>query len=121
MSEEERGLIRAFWECGKNQKEIAKRLRRSRCVIQNYLRDPDNYGTRKSPGRPSKITPAQKRLLLREASLGNKSADELRRELDLPISTRRVQVVLHDSLNLVSKRTNKDPEMRSAHKKKRRR
>ena len=119
LTKEEKGRIEAFRRCGISQKRIAKELGRSRAVIQNYLKDPQNYGTRKSTGRPSNVTPHQKRLLLREGSRGIKSADQLRRELNLPIGTRRVQMLLHECPSLVFKRMKKGPAMNRGHRKKR--
>uniref|UniRef100_A0A3P8U7G2 Transposase Tc1-like domain-containing protein n=1 Tax=Amphiprion percula TaxID=161767 RepID=A0A3P8U7G2_AMPPE len=46
---------------GLSQRAIAAEVGRSKTVILNFLKDPEHYGTKKSSGRPKKITPALSR------------------------------------------------------------
>ena len=46
---------------------FAKGLNRSKDVISNYLNAPEDYGTKKSPGRKKKLSAKQERLLVRRA------------------------------------------------------
>ena len=51
LSENEKGRIEAFRKVNYSRLKIAKELNRSINVISNYLNAPENYGTKKSPGR----------------------------------------------------------------------
>uniref|UniRef100_A0A3P8SW10 Transposase Tc1-like domain-containing protein n=1 Tax=Amphiprion percula TaxID=161767 RepID=A0A3P8SW10_AMPPE len=44
-----------------SQRAITAEVGRSKTVILNFLKDPEHYGTKKSSGRPKKITPALSR------------------------------------------------------------
>ncbi|OWZ20081.1 Transposase, partial [Phytophthora megakarya] len=107
-------------EGGHSVNAIAQRLERSWNVINNYLRNPDTYGTRKSSGRPRKLSPAAERRLLREASKTGASktgvsARSLKEALQLPISVRRVQEVLHDSEHMVNQKRLACPPLNAGH------
>ena len=54
----ERGRIVELHKQGLSQRAIAAEVGRSKTVILNFLKDPEHYGTKKSSGRPQKITPA---------------------------------------------------------------
>ena len=51
----ERGRIVELHKQGLSQRAIAAEVGRSKTV--NFLKDPEHYGTKKSSGRPKKITP----------------------------------------------------------------
>jgi len=117
LSAHERGKIDAFHQDGVSQAGIARRIGRSRAVVQNYLKDPARYGTISRKPRRSKLTLIGKRHLLREASKGTMSANNLRKALSLPVSTRWVQHLLHNSENLVYKKMKSSPMLLERHKK----
>ena len=48
----EKGQIDAYHASERSNREIAKLLSRSLNVINNYVKNPNSYGTAKSPGRP---------------------------------------------------------------------
>ena len=52
-----KGKITALKRVRKSQREILKVLGGSKTVICNYLKSPNKYGTRKSTGRPEKLSP----------------------------------------------------------------
>ena len=66
LSEFEKGEITAPKRVRKSQREISKALRRSKTVICNYLKSPNNYGTRKPTDKPEKLSPQFKRRIVRE-------------------------------------------------------
>lgn len=91
LSEEERAQIRAARDQGLSLRAIATQLQRSRTVVGSYLNDPEGYNTRKATGRPCKLSaPEMERLLQEATTRGHVSARELRNDLDLPVSVRRV-------------------------------
>ena len=55
LSEFEKGEITALKRVGKSQRESSKALGRSKTIICNYLKSPNNFGTRKPTGRPEKL------------------------------------------------------------------
>jgi transposase len=94
LSKEERGQVIAHVTHGMSERAIAKAIGRSRSVVHAFLLDPEGYNTIKRPGRPKMLTPAAERLLLRTASKGKLSSRELKQELKLPLSARRIRDVL---------------------------
>ena len=67
----------AFKENGLNVSAIARKINRSRTVVNNFLQIPETYGKPKWPARPPELTPTCKRRLLREASKGNEGLKAL--------------------------------------------
>lgn len=57
----ERGRVVELHKQGLSQRAIAAEVGRSKTVIWNFLNDPEGYGTKKSSGRPKKISPALSR------------------------------------------------------------
>ena len=66
LSEFEKGEITALKRVGKSQREISMALGRSKPAIYNYLKSPNKYGTRKLIGRPEKLSPLFKRIIVQE-------------------------------------------------------
>ena len=52
LSEFEKGVITSLKRVWKSPREISKALGHSKTIICNYLKSPNNYGTRKPTGRP---------------------------------------------------------------------
>lgn len=94
---------------------IAGRIDRSWTVVNKFLSNPDAYGTKKSPGRPKLLSPAATRRLLREASKMGVSASTLKERLDLPVSVRRIQEVLHNATSTVHQKRLACPVLKAEH------
>jgi transposase len=62
----ERGKIDGLSAAGMSNRQISATMTRSPKVINNYLRDKDTYGKKKSPGRPQLLTDRNKRALNKE-------------------------------------------------------
>lgn len=116
LSEFEKGQIQALKEHGMTNTAIAERLKRSRCVIANYLRNPETYGTTKRSGRPPKVTERELRLICRTAKSGITSARKLRDEHSIPLSVRRVREILHDHPEMVFTKRKPTPHLKKEHK-----
>ena len=84
-SDKERRQIGAFRQANYSIREIGKELNRSKTVARIYLKAPEEYGTKNNHGRPKKLTIRQQRLLIRKASTGKFSANQIKNELDLKI------------------------------------
>lgn len=116
LSEKEQGQILAYHSSGLSMRAIAECLGRSKCVVNNFLRDPDSYGTISSPGRPKILDESGKRRLLREASNGKYYSKELKSMLNLPVSARRIRQLLHDTPHLQFKKRKGAPTLTATHK-----
>ena len=71
LSEYEKGEIIALKRVEKSQREISKAIGHSKTVICNYLKSPTKYGTRKSTGRPEKLSQRFKRRIVHEVKKEN--------------------------------------------------
>ena len=74
-----------------SQRAIAEDLGRSQTVIHAFLKHPEGYGTVQRSGRPPSISASDRRIIKREASKSGRSASDIAREPDLPVTVSRVQ------------------------------
>lgn len=86
LSDIEKGKILALHGEGKKNREIARKIQRSRCLVDNFLKNPNVYGTKKSTGPKEKLTARDKRQIIRKASNSEKSCNEIKREVQLNVS-----------------------------------
>ncbi|PSN51592.1 hypothetical protein C0J52_20804 [Blattella germanica] len=77
LSSFEQGQVKTYKEEGYSSRGIARRLSRSPCVINNFLKLGNNYRVKKSTGKPKKLTPRQKRQVIRTLSAGGSSLGQL--------------------------------------------
>uniref|UniRef100_A0A1I7X4C3 HTH_Tnp_Tc3_1 domain-containing protein n=1 Tax=Heterorhabditis bacteriophora TaxID=37862 RepID=A0A1I7X4C3_HETBA len=62
LNDIEKENILPFSDAGLNQTEIAREIGRSRNVVANFLIAPDEYGSKKSGGRPTKLREVGKKI-----------------------------------------------------------
>lgn len=74
LSSEEIGKIMAYRDLGLNYTQIGHRINRSRDVIRDYLKNPEDYGKKKSPGRPRVFDERQERQILRSVTQNNRTS-----------------------------------------------
>jgi transposase len=117
LDEYERGQILAFETAGWNANAIAKEIGRSHHVVATFLANKEGYGTRKSTGRPPKLTAVATRRLFREATKGQSSCSQLVADLDLPVGHRRVQQLLRNNPEFVYMKRKSTPRLSEKHKK----
>ena len=116
LSDYEKGQIVAMKRECVSIREIARTLSRSPGAIQNFLRNPRRVDGRKCTRNATKITKTQTRLLLREASKGEKSCRELKLSLEIDMGVRRVQQILRQAPHLKYKKMLTRPQMLQRHK-----
>ena len=104
LTDIENGQILAYHHENYSKIAISRILKRSDCVIRSFLKSSSTYGTKNCPAGPKKLLSRDIRRLNREASKGRLSASELRNQLELPVTVRRVQQVLHANTNMVYKK-----------------
>jgi len=115
LTEKERGRIDGLREGGLSISAIAKRTNRSRDAVSRYLRDPEGYRKRKKTKGNTKISPHATRHLLREGAKGNSSAAQLKFQLSLPVSKRRVQQILSSADHLQYRKYKIAPPLTEQH------
>lgn len=94
--------------------KIAKEIHRSKHVVLNFINNRENYGKNYKNGRPSTVSPTQKRLLIRCAANSFKSARQLKNENNLALGIRRVQQILSGSQHLKYKKMKRKPMLSAA-------
>ena len=116
FSDKEMGQIQAFKQANYSIREIGKELNRSKNVVWNYLKAPEEYRTKNNHGRPKKLTIRQQRLLVRKASTGKFSANQIRNELDLKICKSTVLSYLRANGILLYEKRLMIPALKNHHK-----
>ncbi|CAD1475991.1 unnamed protein product, partial [Heterotrigona itama] len=89
--------------------KIAKTVNRSRKVITNLLKDPDNYGRRKSCGRPQCLTARDKRAIIRLASNSTLTARQIAEEAGITTNVRNVRRLLKNCEHLERRKLQRKP------------
>lgn len=116
LSGHEKGQIDALHSEGRSLNYIAKFVRRSKCVVRNYLRDPDSYGTKQKSGRPPKVTARDKRAILKAASNSTKSCNQIKAENNLDLGRETIRMVIKKSPHIVRAKMKPAPRMKEVHK-----
>lgn len=117
LSDKEKGQIKAYHEEGLSNREISRRLNRSSCVIDNFIKLGDKYSTKKRKGRIPTVTERDKREIKRLALTETFSAKEIRGQMDLGVGIRRVQQIMKTDLNLTYDKKCAKPSLENRHKK----
>ena len=105
VSEIEKAQIKALSDKGFSFSVIARDIKRSIKVISNFLQDPEAYGTKKSTGRPPKLSPTTCQRVLREISRKGISSRNLKTSLNLNVTPSRVRQILNSSKDFIYKKT----------------
>jgi len=116
LTDFEKGQISTFHGLGWSNRRIASEIGRSHCVVNSYLSNPETYGTAKSPGRPSVLSPRDKRHIINLASNSMVSSARLKSDLNLPCTSRTVRNVLKNSEFIVHAKMNPCPKLTQVHK-----
>lgn len=115
----EKGQIQALASQNMSGNKIAQELRRSRHVVQNFLRQHERYGTKKSSGRPSSFTLRDRRRILRAASNQATSLNEIKARLHIRQSTSTIWRAIRSSGTISRDKMRRAPKLQVHHKTKR--
>ena len=85
LKDHEKGMIDAFEKDGHSQQEIAKKINRSRCAVNNCIKN-KNKTPKKIPGRPRKLSPRNKRSIIRNVRKSGKSVSQIQLPGDINVS-----------------------------------
>jgi len=116
LNDNEKGQIIAFKKTGLSNRQIARRLGRSKTVVWNFLKKGDAYGEHKRSGRPSKLNKRLKRRILNDVTNKTKGCRTVRAELAPNVSHQTVWRAIKESPNLVRQRMKKFPCLKQCHK-----
>eukprot|EP00644_Phytophthora_capsici_P018713 jgi/Phyca11/132462/e_gw1.168.7.1 len=92
LTDEERGRIRGLQEGGLSVRAIARKVKRSRDAVQRALAP--SRRKRRKPGRKNVVSERLARILLRKASSGDYSAEQLKVECKCKCSARTIRRLL---------------------------
>lgn len=112
----EKGQVLAYHRNDWPVSKISRILKRSDKVIANFLKCPEKYGTKKSPGRPRKLTKREERGILKLASNSEVSAKAIIATQGLSVSKFTVLRVIHRSGHLVRTKICCAPALTKEHK-----
>jgi len=116
LNDFEIGQIVAYKKLNWSNRQIAKVLNRSSKVVNNYVKDPKNYGQKNPGGRPKSYTEREKRKIIRTASNAQMTARQIKAATGVTTHLRVVQNILHDSSVLVHKKIKRKPMLKIEHK-----
>lgn len=115
LSFEEQAQVRALHQAGHSIRQIAAQIRRSKCAVINYLKDPAKYGKRAVPGRPSVLSELDVRHIQRLLSNSTSSISRVKTDLSLNVSLMTVWRAATRSGNIVRERMKKAPRLTDRH------
>lgn len=116
LTNEEITKIKVFKDFKLSLREIANKLNRSVTAVRNYLNQGENYRQNRKYDNNKKLTDQQKRLILREVRKNNITSTQIQRNLNLPVSARRVRQILKSDKNLKFTKMLKKPPLTQHHK-----
>ena len=91
LKNEELAVIKAYKDTGLPNREIAKKIKRSPNVVNNYFKIGVNYGAYKRSGGKRKIDNRTKQFIIRRAAAQHMTASQIRADLQLPVSVQCVR------------------------------
>lgn len=115
LSSEEQAKIKAFRDAGFSLRKIAVKLNRSTNVIHKFLKLGKNYG-KNHGGANQKLTRRHRSRIFNEIRNGNKTASDVTKVLELPVTVRRVQQVLQEDKRLKWTKKSLKPPLTKCHK-----
>lgn len=115
LTSKEQGKIDALKKEGYSNRQIAKKIKRSAGVVDNYIRLGDRYGLRRKTGRKSSIGQVMKKRIINLASVKQMSSSQIKDELQLEQSSRTIRRVLSNSPTLVFKKYQTKPPLTDTH------
>ena len=116
LSVEEQAQVRALHQAGHSTRQIAAQLRRSRCAVFNYLKDPVGYGRKPGSGRPPVLSGQDVRHIQRLLSNSTASIRQVKADLSLDASRMTIWRAATGSGNIVRESMKRAPRLTDRHK-----
>ena len=108
LTDHEKGMIDALEKDGHSQWEITKKINRSRCAVNNYMKN-KNKTPKKIPGRPEKLSPKNKHAIIRDVRKSGKSVSQIQLPGDINVSHWTIWRTLKNCLNVEYSKGQKAP------------
>ena len=115
LTDIEKGQILAHHSDGRSMRWISRQISRSLRVIQNFLKDPDGYGTHHAGGAKCKLSGRTERAIFRAASNSTVGSRALQREFAPGISHMTVFRYIQRNPHLVRRVMRKRPKLTDDH------
>ena len=115
LTEYKKGQIDTLKSRNASSGEIARHIKQSDFVVNNYLKNKDTYKSNKSTGRPQSLTQPARRRLIQSAENKSLSASRLHDMLDLTASVLTIQRCLSKAQNLVRRKVVRKPMLNKMH------
>ncbi|XP_076657166.1 uncharacterized protein LOC143361560 [Halictus rubicundus] len=96
--------------------KISKVVNRSRKVIINLLKNPENHGKKKGSGRPQSLTARQKHAILRTVSNSSMTALQIAESVGVNTNVKNVRRVLQKCKHLMRRKLQKKPWLKKERK-----
>lgn len=116
LSDFEQGQIKALYDRGVSMREIGRKINRSLCVIQNFLKNPENYGTNNHHGAKRKLDPRTEARISRAASNSSMSLMDLRALVNGNVSKTTIWRTLKRNKNIQFEKQIQIPKLTKRHK-----
>lgn len=100
---------------GYSNRQIAIKVNRSPKVVNNFIKNPQEYGTNKSSPRNKKLSPRQERQIVELAKSGKMSSSQIVHKLELPVKKNAVNKVIRKSGQLKYVKRLKQPKLLQRH------
>lgn len=115
LTDVEIGQILAYHDQGKSGRWIGNKIGRSKSLVNDFLKDPEQYGQAKHTGRPKVITDRESRHVLRLITDENMSCPEAKRQLELTCHRSTVYRNVRDAEHVDFKKANHKPPLTKEH------
>lgn len=120
LSEAEVSVILALSsETNMSLRQLAAKVKRSKTAVASVLERQKKTNSRRSGGRPTKVTPYFRRAIVRAATKGFTTARAVAAQHNSPVGLRRVQQLLQEATHLQWSKLRAAPTLTPAHKIKR--
>lgn len=116
LTDPEKIQIKFFCDQGCSNREIARKINRSECVVRNFLKKGQNYGVRKPTKGNSKLTKREKNKIKHEATRNKLNATQIKNKLGLSVTSKHVQHILRTDGNIKWKKPLCKPMLKQHHK-----
>ena len=113
LTSEEVGKIMAYRDQGLSMEQISIKIGRSKCVICHLLKDPENYGKKKLPGRS--LSPRDQSLVLRLARTQHLNSTQIQERIETSASTSTIRRVLQQDQFMKFSKLKKKPKLELRH------
>lgn len=115
LSLEEITAIKAYKDMKLSNREIALKLNRSPKVINNFFKSPESYGKNWSKVGNKKLDERAVRGIMHPATNKKMTASEIKAQMELPVTTWRVQQILQLNPNTAWRKRAPKPKITQKH------